>query len=202
MRGMIVLGSIAGAVAAMLAGVPAAKAPAEPPGGIAGGCTPSTGPDLIVGDLGDFDGIFSFGTLNGISAYAMSTDSCNIGSQTILWQHDTSNHPVIAQQIYRLKSGRFEQIGLSWLKHGWASDTASLCCTCQDPGKSQLMGIGCSDAYDAGQNGGAAGFPCFGGSICSGLGPRYQLNATTGVFPYPYATIGQSGDTLYKRLQV
>ncbi len=186
---------------AMITGRGWATAPAEPPGGQAGGCTPSTGPDVILGELGDIGGICTFGTVGSISAYAIGTDACNIGSQDLLWHGDTSEHPVIAQHLYRLMGGRFEQIGLSWVKHGFAADTASLCCPCQNPGHNQLLGVGCSDAYAACQNGDQEGFPGCGG-ICQGSGPRYQINATTGVYPYPYATIGQSGNAIYKRLQV
>ncbi len=167
----------------------------------AGNCTASDGPDLIVGELGDIDGICSFGTVNGISGYGMGTDACNIGSEVLPWQGNTSHHPVIAQHLYRLKGGRFEQIGLSWVKHGSGAATESLCCPCQFPGNSQLLGVGCSDPYAACQNGDQGGFPGCGG-VCQGLGPRYQVNAMTGVFAYPYATMGQTGDAIYKRLQV
>ncbi len=170
-------------------------------GGVAGGCTPRTGPDVIVGDLGPHGDICTWGTIAGVSAYSVATDACNIGDEVLLWQGDTNKHPVIAQHLYRQKGGRFEQIGLSWVKHGFAADTRSLCCPCQNPNDNQLLGVGCSDAYEACQNGDQAGFPGCGG-ICQGSGPRYQINATTGEYPYPYATIGQGGNLIYKRLQV
>jgi hypothetical protein len=168
-------------------------------GAIAGGCTPSIGPDVIVGNL---TGISKFGTVDTITAYAIGTESCNIGNSPLLWDQDTNNHPVIGQNMYRLKDGRFEQIGMSWLKHGFSALTLNLCCTCQNPGNSQLLGVGCSDPYGAGLNGDQNGFACGGGNICGGLGPRSEVDASSGAFAYPYGSAGQSGDAIYKRLQV
>ena len=45
-----------------------------------GGCTPSTGPDVIVGDL---IGIQKFGTVGTITAYAIGTESGQSGVLTI-----------------------------------------------------------------------------------------------------------------------
>ena len=66
------------------------------------------------------------------------------------------------------------------------------------------MGIGCSDAYDAGTNGIQQGFTDSGegGALVSGLGPRSDINGYTGAFPWPYTTQGISGNAIYKRLQI
>jgi hypothetical protein len=171
-------------------------------GAIAGGCTPGTGPDVIVGDLMmDGSTITKYGTVGGITGYAMGTTSCNVGNANLQWDSDTPNHPVIAQNLYRLKGGRFEQIGMSWLKHGFSALTQNLCCVCQNPGNSQLLGVGCSDPYGASLNGDQNGFTGCGG-VCGGLGPRFEVNATTGAYSFPYFAAGQSGDAIYKRLQV
>jgi hypothetical protein len=167
-------------------------------GGVAGGCTPSTGPDVIVGHV---SGIQKWGTVGSITAYSIGAESCNIGSQPLLWDQDSENHPVIGQNLYRLKDGRFEHIGLSWLKHGFAALTLNLCCTCISPGTSQLLGVGCSDPYGSSLNGDQNGFPC-GANICGGLGPRSEVNASKGVYIYPYGSAGASGNAIYKRLQV
>ena len=155
---------------------------------------PSVGPDVIVGDL---VGISKWGTIDGISAYSIGTTSCNVGDTVLQWDADTANHPAIGQHLYRLKDGRFEQIGISWVKHGFAALTGSLCCTCINPGNSQILGVGCSDPYSSNRNGDQNGTGC-----CGGLGPRYQINAANGGFTFPYDTLGDSGDLLYKRLQV
>jgi hypothetical protein len=164
----------------------------------AGGCTPNTGPDVIVGDL---VGWSKWGTVGGISAYSMGTTSCNIGDAILPWDAESNQHPVIAQHAYRLKGGRFEQIGLSWLKHGWGALTENVCCTCIDPGNFEALGIGCSDPYDSGLNGDQNGLPGGGGCI-AGLGPRSQVNASIGDFPYPAAMQCATGNAIYKRLQI
>ncbi|MEZ6017828.1 MAG: hypothetical protein R3F49_22175 [Planctomycetota bacterium] len=159
-------------------------------GGSTGGCqNPSVGPDVIVGDVSD---VSNYGPVNGMVAYALGTTSCNIGDQELDWIANSPNHPVIGQNIYRLNDGRFEQIGQSWLKHGFTALQLNLCCACQtsSSGGSRL-GVGCSDPYGSGLNGSQ-----------SGLGPRSEVNATTGAFLYPYGSQGQSGNAVYKRAQV
>ena len=165
---------------------------------VTGGCTPNSGPDVIVGDILPLQ---KWGTIGNITAYSIGTTSCNIGNANLLWQACNPNHPVIAQNIYRFKDGRFEQIGMGWLKHGFVALTQNLCCTCSGQGGS-VLGVGCSDPYVASlngdQNGNVGGCGCTSG----GLGPRWQVNATTGAYAFPYATCGQSGNTLFKRVQV
>jgi len=79
---------------------------------------------------------------------------------------------VIAQNFYRYKGGRFEQIGQSWLKHGFGSANGP-CPVCVPPPQgSQQLGVGCSDAYNAFAN----GYQDF-------MGPRSDVNATTGFYP-------------------
>src|SRR3984893_16160380 len=81
------------------------------------------GPDVIVGDVEDvaqFDP--PVGTQVGL---AIGTDSCNNGDQPIDWfALPQTDHPVVPQNLYRMSGGvtnddRFEQIGQSWLQHGF-----------------------------------------------------------------------------------
>jgi hypothetical protein len=135
--------------------------------------------------------------VGGISAYAFGTTSCNIGTQQLLWYDfdpdgagpiTASDHPVIPQNMYRVKGGRIEQIGQSWIKHGFCALQQTLCGACSPAGGGcpNLLGIGCSDPYSSSLNGSQGG-----------LGPRSQVNASTGVFPFPFsapsapATIGR-----------
>jgi hypothetical protein len=157
-----------------------------------GGEVRAAGPDVIVGDLHQTSHYTSGGAVNGLRAYAIGTVSCNIGTENLLWISNTNQHPVISQNMYRLKNGRFEQIGQSWLKHGFTALTENLCSPppCNGVGGNRL-GVGCSDPYSSGLNGQQ-----------SNLGPRYDVNATTGFFNYPFPTQGQSGNAIFKRLQV
>lgn len=148
----------------------------------------SPGPDVTVIYL---PSVSNNGAVGGIRGYAVGTTSCNVGNEPVWWCNDagdtfcnTNQHPVIAQNLYRLKDGRFEQIGMSWLKHGFLSTNSfdSACGSCTSPphGGDQL-GIGCTDAYGAGLNGSRP------------LGMRSEVDGTTGDFPYPYTTVGASG---------
>ena len=152
-------------------------------------CTnPTQGPDVIVGDLID---IGHYGKVGNISGFDLGTTSCNIGNVNVKWIASTNEHPVIAQNMFRLKNGRFEHIGQSWLKHGFTALTQNVCCTCNGQGGA-VLGIGCSDPYCCGLNGGQ-----------TRLGPRSEVNAANGFYPYPYI-LGwqQTGNAIYKRLQI
>jgi hypothetical protein len=104
------------------------------------------------------------------------------------WVAGSQNHPAIAQNLYRLKNGRFEQIGMSWLKHGFLSTnsfnggcTGVTGVTCQSPpGGGSQLGVGCTDPYGSSLNGQQP------------LGPRSEVNATTGIFLYPYTSFPAS----------
>jgi len=154
----------------------------------------TTGPDVIVGDL---TSVLKFGTVGDITAYSVGTDSCNLGDEVLQWDADTNQHPVIGQNLYRLKDGRLEMLGMSWLKHGFAALALNLCGQCQNPGDDQVLGVNCSDPYSATLNGNQGGF-----SGLAGLGPRSEVNAFTGQYLFPYGSQGDTGDAIYKRLQV
>ena len=61
--------------------------------------TSGAGPDVIVGDL---FGTTRWGTVGSITAYSVGTNSCNVGTAPLLWVGSTNQHPVIAQNMYRL----------------------------------------------------------------------------------------------------
>ncbi|MCA8922409.1 MAG: fibronectin type III domain-containing protein, partial [Planctomycetes bacterium] len=149
--------------------------------------TNSTGPDVIVGDLHD---LARYGSANGITAFAVGTTSCNLGTDRLKWFSNTNEHPVIGQNMYRLKDGRFEQIGMSWLKHGFFALSGNLCFNDCQSTSGDWLGVHCSDPYSAGLNGTQAN-----------LGPRYQVNAATGLFVYPPADPSTQA-TIGRRLQV
>ncbi len=173
--GVIATSAIA---AGLLTGIATAQCP---PGG--------SGPDVIVGVL---TGPMNYTAVGGIDALAIGTTSCNIGTQELLWVGGSTQHPVIGQNLFRLKDGRFEQIGQAWLKHGFTALQQNACsCGCSAWPNGTRLGVGCSDPYDAGLNGGQ-----------DGLGPKWQVNANTGAFTWPPQNISNTGNNIYKRLQV
>ncbi len=149
---------------------------------------PSTGADVVIGSL---NGITDWGSVGSISAYSIGTTSCNFGDTNLNWISSSANHPVIGQNIYRFENGRFEQLGQSWLKHGFLALAEELCCNCTNPGSGSLLGVGCSDPYGSGLNGDQ-----------SGLGPKSQVNAFLGTYAYPFFAQGATGNAIYKRCQV
>ncbi|MCZ6682028.1 MAG: PQQ-dependent sugar dehydrogenase, partial [Planctomycetota bacterium] len=158
----------------------------------------STGPDVIVGGLPSMANYPSVGT---IDAFSVATTSCNIGTVDLLWQGSTNLHPVIGQNLYRLKDGRFEQVGMSWLKHGFVAVNDNTCThpslpACTNTGS--VLGVGCSDPYSALRNGDQDG----NGGATGGLGPHFDVNPHTGAYPFPYSFQGVTGNTIFKRLQV
>lgn len=162
-------------------------------------------PDVIVAELfGEnfsFNNVRRWGKLSAgdpITAYSVGTISCNIGTDPVSWDIGSNNHPVIGMQLYRLMNGRIEQIGLSWVKHGFLALDDSLCepfgCTAppqNHPDWGKFLFPGCSDPYGANLNGNQPR-----------LGPRSEINVVTGAFSVPFLTSGQSGNTIFKRLQV
>ena len=68
-------------------------------------------PDVIVGSLHQEQ---RYGTVGGITAFSIGTNSCNPGTCWLDWFAGGSNlHPVIGQNMFRLKDGRFERLDKS-----------------------------------------------------------------------------------------
>ena len=151
------------------------------------------GADVIVGALPSME---NYEMSGDIDSFAVATTSCNIGDETLTWFAATNEHPVIAQNVYRLKDGRFEQIGMSWLKHGFFAVQGTLCeddpanPLCDPNPTGAALGVGCSDPYGAALNGEQGG-----------LGPRWEVNPTTGEFPFPFDAPPFAG-TIARRIQI
>lgn len=146
----------------------------------------SVGPDVLVADL---QGTYRFDRVGDITAYAVATNACNIGTLRASWIANTNKHPVIIQNLYRLDDRGFQQIGMSWVKHGFYAVSQSLCSPCNDPTDGSQLGVGCSDPYTASLNG-----------VQTNMSPRSTVNGHTGYFPYPWSAPVQS--TIVRRLQV
>ena len=81
--------------------------------------------------------------------------------------------------MYRELNGRFDNIGIGWLKHGFASENATRYGPCATPmGDGSTLGTNCADAYTSSQNGGR-----------DSLGPRWDLNPITGAYTWNWSTI-------------
>ncbi len=145
------------------------------------------GPDVVVFDIYN---LANWGSSSGTVAYTIGTESCNFGDTDLNWIAGTPDVPVIGQNMYRIKDGRMEQLGQSWLKWAFASLNQDECGNCDDPGTGSLLGPNCSDPYSAGLNGSQ-----------SGLGPKSVVNPHTGFHPGSHAT--PSGpSTIAGRIQV
>jgi len=102
------------------------------------------GTDVAIGDLSGLSIIVNSGGLNAVSC---ETTACNVGTTTVPWIAAMNpNHPFIAYSVFRLRDGRFEQIGRAWAKHTYVVSAGTLCGPCT-PAGAQALGIGCSDTY-------------------------------------------------------
>ncbi len=147
----------------------------------------AVGPNVVVSNIGSFADPVRDGDFVG---YAFGTDACNVGTEPLWWCNEEQDycradqHPVIAQNLYRLKDGRFEQIGMSWLKHGFVSVNRSdaACGNCVTPshGGDQL-GVGCADFYSSTANGRRP------------LGRRSEVDPLSVSFPFPPTAVPFSG---------
>ena len=130
-------------------------------GGIAG-----SGADVAVCTLPEFS---TYPRLGDIHSFSLATNSFNVGDEDLQWVSSSSNHPVIAQNMYRIKGGRIEMIGMAWLKHGFCALQQSGCGPCQVQGGClSYLKPGCADPYSSSLNGQQ-----------SNLGPRSDVNAST-----------------------
>ncbi|HIG10494.1 MAG TPA: hypothetical protein EYG30_13815 [Planctomycetes bacterium] len=154
---------------------------------LSGSALAQTGPDLTVLKIANSGtDIAEYGQSGGIYAYSFATTSCNPGTQVVQWTN--ADHPVISQNFFRLKDGRFEHIGQSWLKHGFCAVNEAGCGTCQST-SCDTLGLGCADTYGSGLNDGKFG------------GPKYAVNALTGAHTHSFPS--PSGNaTTRGRLQV
>ena len=143
-----------------------------------GAPTLAAGPDVIVGDLPNMVQLGSAGSQVGL---AVATTSCNNGDQPIDWfALPSTDHPVVPQNFYRMSGGatnneRFEQIGQSWMKHTFGADELDECnlgCNTNNCTQFSQLCPGCSDPYDAGENGDQ-----------TLIGSRAWINPFTGSFP-------------------
>ena len=149
---------------------------------------PGEAPDLVVSDIVETR---RFGNVSGITAFSLGSDSCNDGTCRLNVFASNSQHPVFAQNMFRLKDGKLEQIGQSWAAHRFIALADFLCSQGCIATVGTYLGVQCSTrdlaVYAGGQQ---------------QLGRRSEVNATTGVFQFPPTGQGDTGDAIFRRLQV
>ena len=107
------------------------------------------GPDVVAWAIGgqNSEDIDYDGSSGGFGGYSMATVSCNWGDDVLDWYGGTNNSPIIMQNMFRLKDGKFEQIGMqSFMKHSFCALSEPGCGTCQAT-NCDTLGIGCADTY-------------------------------------------------------
>ena len=156
-------------------------------------CHAATGQDVIVGELYASVSNPASQNIGGVwyDTFSVGTTSCNIGDTVLTWEGSSGTvHPVIGQNCFRLMNGRFEQIGQSWLKHGFTVAAGNACgCGCTGPGGPTLY-PGCSDPYGATLN-----------NSQGSIKPKWRVNPTTGVHDHNESAPAITGDAS-RRLQV
>ncbi|MCP3904716.1 MAG: hypothetical protein GY715_13905 [Planctomycetes bacterium] len=144
-------------------------------------------PDILVSTIGPSWFNWEQGDYR---AYAVAHTTCNVGGEPLVWSAGTNQHPVYGQNMFRVNADGIEQIGQGWLLHGFCALSQAECggtCQATDCG---TLGAGCSSPNSAATQ----------GSQIS-AGPKHEVNATTGAFPYPPASPPFSGFT-ERRLRV
>ncbi len=134
----------------------------------------------------DIQGTSNYGMVGGIRAYAIGSYTCNLGDTTLIWQNNGS--PGLAMNAYRLKNGRLEMIGMSWVKHACCAASGSGCGSCNTGAPGSGLKPGCRDIYSSGWNGGQ-----------TRLGPRTGINPWSGAFS---ALSGSASTAIDRRLQI
>lgn len=129
--------------------------------------------DVLLMNLNNISYLYDVGTDKVV--IAPSARLKNIGTADVAWYwkftgsflpYNNDQHPYLNWSIYREIDNRFEQIGLSGVKHAFF--TINSVCSC--PG-GQVLGLDCEDVYGLTNN-----------DDSEHLGPRDEINAFTGVW--------------------
>ena len=158
------------------------------------------GSDVIVGEIHNAQ---YNGQANNMASWSLGTTSCNKGDVPFQWLTSSNSgtpgtgenrHPVIGQNLFRVipgAQGTIRQLSQAWLKHGFTALQNNACnfgCSAYPNGT--YLGVGCSDPYDSSLN---ASQP--------NAGPKSEVNAATGVFPFPPFGKNTLSGNIDKRLQ-
>lgn len=130
------------------------------------------GADAFVTEIGQFQ---QFGRVGDVVGCATDSPLCNIGTEPLDWiVIPDPRHPFAVFNMYRVMNGRMQQIGMSWVKHGFGAAQIDACgIGCQPYFNNTRLGVGCNDTYDAGTN-----------AAQSLLAPRHEINPWNGDYTY------------------
>ena len=143
------------------------------------------------------------GCVDGVHAYYTDGGVANLGTGPLpgYVSEACRNHPMWTQNVYRLYNDRFEQKGMSWVKHdGWDTEVSrptncDVDCPCPPSCTvDSVLDAGCHDTYGVCLN-----------APQNRLGPRSQINPATGLWPvggWPPAYCSPGGSKIACRLQV
>ncbi len=148
------------------------------------------GPDGVVGTI---QGVGNFAVQGGIDAFSLGAQTCNVGASTMEVDAGTPSHPILTTNLYRLMTTdgatRIEQIGMGWVFHMYFAVSQQLCCTSCEPQANGDLGARCTTVDSSSALGSQAV-----------LGPRWQVNGSTGDFAFPPANPAYAG-SVARRLQ-
>ncbi len=151
------------------------------------------GADILIGELTTLE---QYGRLGDVVGCGLDSPVCNAGDEPLDWfGNPDPRHPFMVANVFRLWQGRFEQIGQSWVKHGFGAGQDNACGLGCDPHPDATrLGVGCSDTYSASLN-----------AVQTLLGPRSEINPWTGAFTFEgsHLDTGQGGhDAVEHRLEL
>jgi hypothetical protein len=139
-------------------------------------------------------GLTQYGRTGDVIGLGVGTTSWNIGSARLdWWQAPDWRHPFIVTNLYRIKDGRFQQIGQSWVKHGFFALSDSQCKPpkCTEHTDGSMLGVGCTDTYSPGTN-----------ANQGHLGPRFEINPWEGTWNDTGIVESEIHSEIDRRLQV
>ena len=101
------------------------------------------GPDITLCQLFN---LRQFGREGGIVGLASGVTAWNIGDEEVDWYVTPDpRHPFFVSNMYRLKNNRFEQIGQSWVMHGFCALGGWQCSApCVFPTGCTSLNVGCT----------------------------------------------------------
>ncbi len=125
------------------------------------------GPDLTFCQL---YGLAQFGRLGDVVGLSVATTPWNVGDGPAPWfAAPNPEHPFNAMNLYRLSTvggaKRFEQIGQSWVMHGFCALDDTQCGGTCEPTGCNTLNVNCTNTTSSAFN-----------AARDGLGPRYEVD--------------------------